>query len=411
MITKDFLGNIQIMNEIICSNNKKKISILICHNSYINSGGEDKVFTNEAELLINNGQIVQQFIKSNKIIPNEPKLKIGANTFWSFSSTRDLQEILNKNKIDVVHFHNTFPLISPSAYYVCKEFNLPVVQTLHNYRLICPNAILYRDNQVCEDCINKSFAWPGILHACYRKSRIQTSIVSSMVFFHRLINTWQKNVDVYIALTNFSKKKFVGAGLPSEKIVVSPNFVLEDPGVKKEIGEYALFVGRISEEKGIKTLLEAWKKIPEIPLKIVGDGHLMDFVKGIIKETNLNNVLVLGKKDNLEVIELMKKAQFLIFPSEWYEGFPMTIVESFSVGLPVIASNIGAMEELIEHNKSGILFASGDADDLAEKSLELWNSKTKLEKISKNVRNEYLLKYSSEKKFESLMKIYESILR
>jgi glycosyltransferase involved in cell wall biosynthesis len=381
------------------------MNILCVHNYYQNPGGEDSVFESEKSLLESNDNTVIQYIENNNKLNNTGKLKSAYNTIWSKESKQKIYQLLQEEKPDVAHFHNTFLLISPSAYYACKEAGVTVVQTLHNYRLLCPSAIFYRNNTMCEDCINKYFPYPGIIHGCYRASRAQTSIVSAMLAFHRFLKTLQNQVDLYIALTEFARRKFIEGGLPEDKIVVKPNFVYPDPGVGNENGNYALYIGRISQEKGVKTLLSAFEKIHNIHLRIVGSGPLLSEIRNY----NLN-VELLGQKSKEEVIRLVKSARFLVFPSELYETFGLVATEAFACGVPVIASRLGAMEEIIEDGRTGLHFTPGDAQDLAAKVEWAWSNPERMKEMGKEARREYELKYTAEKNYKMLMEIYRKAI-
>jgi len=269
---------------------------------------------------------------------------------------------------------------------------------------------LFRNGSVCIDCVGKKFAWPAIYHKCYHNSILQSFVVSSMLSFHAFLKTWQREVDLFIALTTFSRNLFIQAGIPSEKIIVSPNFVLSDPGNKNNLGNYVLFVGRLSEEKGVKTLLESWKDL-NIPLKIAGVGDLFVYGNQFVKDNGLTNVEFLGFQSKNTIFRLMKNARFLVFPSTWYEGFPMTIAESFACGLPVLASDLGAMKEIIIDHYSGLLFKPGDSEDLKEKVSFLWNNIKAIKFMSNNARNEYEIKYSADQKYKLLLKIYDQVKR
>ena len=321
---------------------------LLIHNYYLQRGGEDAVFTAEKALLGRKNHKVFTYVAYNAEVYDVGHLQSAVETIWSRHKKREIVQLIRIHKPDVVHFHNTFFRISPSAYYACKREGVPVVQTLHNYRLICPGALLMRGGRICEKCVGKVIPWTGVVYGCWRNSRAQTGVVVAMLSMHRLLRTWTKQVDIYIALTKFARRKFIEGGLPEDKIVVKPNFVYPDPGTGEHKGNFVLFVGRISPEKGVRTLLQAWQKIKDIPLKIVGKGPLLKEVQSKIK----GEIEVLGRIPQEEVFCLMKEAQFLIFPSEWYEGFPVVLVEAFATGLPVLASNLGAMAEIVESPKT-----------------------------------------------------------
>ena len=227
---------------------------------------------------------------------------------------------MDQARPDVVHFQNTFPLISLAAYDAVKKRNVPVVQTLHNFRMICPGSTLFRRSMICEKCVNKVFAWPSIIHDCYRDSKTATGMVMAHNVFHRMRGTWANKVDVFIALTDHSRDLFVRAGLPEDKIVVKPNFVRPDPGPGAGDGEYAVFVGRLSREKGIEVLLDAWQSRQcQIPLVIIGDGPLREQVVAAAAETS--DIQWLGQLPFEDVLKRIRQAKLLVMPSIWYETF------------------------------------------------------------------------------------------
>lgn len=383
------------------------MKILLIHNLYQQPGGEDAVFRAEAALLRSRGHEVAEFVESNARLNGMDPLRAAARAVWSREARAKLRRLLQETRPDVAHFHNTFLMISPAAFSVCKEMGVPVVQTLHNYRLICPGALLMRDGRVCEDCIGKAVPWPGVLHGCWRGSRAQTAVVAGMLTVHRLLRTWTERVDVYIALTEFARRKFIEGGLPEEKILVKPNFVDPDPGPGEHDDEYVLFVGRLSPEKGIQRLLEAWRLLNGIPMKILGDGPLLHQVEDWSSRRGLRTVEVMGRRSREEVLHLMKRARILVFPSEWYEGFPMTIVEAFACSLPVVAPRLGAMAELIEDGRTGLLFEPGNAKDLAKKVEWAWTHPEQMEKMGREARREYEQKYTAERNYQMLMEVYE----
>jgi len=383
--------------------------ILLVHNFYQQPGGEDRVFQFENDLLKKNNHIVKKFIEHNDRIRNINKFQLAFETIWSFSSQKKFLQSLLKFRPDIVHFHNTFPLLSPSVYYATQKMKIPVIQTLHNYRIICPAATLYRDNKVCEDCTRKSILF-SILYGCYHNSRTQSMVISSMLTFHRFLKTWKNKVDLYIALTNFAKEKFMNCGIPCEKIFVKPNFIDPDPGVKQNIGTYVLFVGRLSLEKGLKTLLLSFREIRNIELQVAGAGPLLEWSRYFVLKNRIKNINILGKLNAQDVLKHMKNAKFLVFPSEWYEGFPMTILEAFATGTPVIASNLGAMAEIVEDGRTGLLFKPGDPQDLAAKVQWAWEHPEEMARMGRNARQEYEQKYTAERNYEMLMEIYQKAM-
>ena len=300
------------------------------------------------------------------------------NTVWSQHSFKQMKEMIRSIQPDLVHFHNIFPLLSPSVYYACQSANIPVVQTLHNYRMLCPSALLLRNGRPCQDCLEKLLPWPGILHSCYRNSAVATTGVAAMTAIHRLLATWNRKIDYFIALTEFARQKFIEGGLPADKLRVKPNFIHPDPGSKQGKGAFALFVGRFSPEKGMETMLRAWALVKNIPLQLAGDGPQRIYIQKIMLDQGLTNIVIKGQMPKDHVLSLIKSAQFLVFPSLWYEGFPLAIAEAFACGLPVIASRLGALAEIIEDGRTGLLFNPGDAEDLAQKVKWAWVNQQKM---------------------------------
>ena len=384
------------------------MEILIVHNYYQQAGGDVRVFNAEANLLEAQGHQVLRYIVHNNDIANINPMTLAGITVWNRTIYRELRQLLNQKKPQIVHFHNSFPLISPAAYYAVRAEGIPVVQTLHNYRLLCPNACFFRDGQVCEDCLGKFVPWPSVVHACYRGSRATTGTVAAMLTVHGVLQTWTEAVDIYIALTKFAQQKFIQGGLPTEKIVVKPNFVYPDPGSGEGLGGYALFVGRLSPEKGTGTLLTAWEKLNGLPLKIVGDGPLAPQVAKHVGR--VPGVEWLGRKSLDEVYELMGNALMLILPSEWYETFGLVAVEAFAKGIPVIAANIGAVAELVESGRTGLKFRPGDPEDLASKVEWALTHPDMLARMRLEARSEFEAKYTAEQNYQMLMDIYEKVL-
>lgn len=381
------------------------MKILLCHNHYQQRGGEDLSFASEAGLLQARGHDVIRHTVHNDVLAQTSRLRAAAGTLWNRQSYRSVRSLLCREKPDVMHCTNTFPLLSPSIYYAAKEQDVPVVQSLRNYRLLCPSAYLLRDGRVCEDCLTKSFAWPGVWHKCYRGSRAASTTVAAMSTLHRWMGTWRRTVDLFFTPTEFARQKFIQAGFPAEKIGVKPNFIDPDPGRGRGKGEYALFVGRLSGEKGIETMLEAWRDVPDVlPLKIVGDGPL----KPVVDQAAQENPAVhsLGSRSHDEVLTLLGDAACLVMPSIWYETFGRTIVEAYAKGTPVIASRLGCMAELVEDGVTGLLFESGHAQDLAETVRNFVSHTAQRRAMSDAARTAYLQRYTAEPNYEMLMALY-----
>jgi len=386
--------------------------ILKVHNYYTGSGGEDSVFHAEVALLRSRGQEVIEYLEDNKKIASLNKASVALNTIWSHSTYQKIKGFIGRTSPDVVHFHNTFPLISPSAYYACQDLGIPVVQTLDNQRLMCPAASFYRDGKLCLDCLSTAFPWPGILHACYHDSHLHTAVVASMLTVHRLMRTWQAKVDIFLCSTNFYRDLFVRAGLPSAKIVVMPHFVQEksesDPA--KTIGAYAVFVGRLDPEKGVNTLLEAWRHL-DSPLKIRGNGRLDEAARGYVRQHHMDKVEFVGRMEEHDLSKLIGNARFLVMPSEgYYETFGMVIIEAYSRGVPVVASNIGVVPELVSDKQTGLLFEPGNALDLADKARWMWDHPAEASAMGRNGLNAYMERFTQDECYKTLVEVYERLI-
>lgn len=384
--------------------------ILIAHNRYTQRGGEDNVFEAETNLLREYGHEVYTWEEHNDRAKEESRISAAATTVWSSASQKSLAALLARHRPEVVHFHNTFLRISPAAYYTCQAFGVPVIQTLHNYRLICPAATLFRDGTICEDCLGGWGLWPSIQHSCWHSSRAQTAVVTTMLATHRLLQTWQKQVNFYVVLTEFARQKFISGGLPAEKIVVKPNFIPASflgPATHSARSNYALFVGRLAPEKGVKLLLEAWQSISKIPLKIVGDGPLRSELEAMATQSGLDRVEFCGSRSQREVFELMQEARLLIVPSIWYEGLPLTVIEAFSRHLPVIVTKLGSMAEIVQHGKNGLHFQAHDVADLARSVRWAWDHPSDMEQIANHAYQDFMEKYSAANNYRALMGIYQ----
>ncbi len=381
--------------------------ILKLHTHYQQPGGEDASFGAEVALLRDKGHTVVPLTFHNKQLEDVPLLWRAAVTLWNREAYTRVREAIRLHRPDILHVHNTFPLASPAVIHAAKAEGVPVVMTLHNYRLLCVNAFLFRQGQVCEACLGR-LPWRGALYGCYRESRAASAVVAGMITLHRALGTWSL-VDRFIALTEFARQKFIEGGFPPEKISVKPNFVHPDPGPGEGRGGYALFVGRLSPEKGLGTLLMAWERLGgKAPLKIVGDGPLAPEVQEAQKR--IPGVEWLGRKAPEEVYALMGEASFLVFPSEWYEGFPKVLAEAFAKGLPVLASALGSQGSIVDHGRTGLHFRPGDPEDLAAKVEWLLAHPNELARMRKEARAEYEAKYTAEENYRQLMAIYQTVL-
>jgi len=390
------------------------VKILLVHNSYKEPGGEDVAFRQERQLLRAAGHTVYEYHRSNNEIEQLnvlQRLTLPGRAVWSMQDYRAFRKMLRRVKPDLVHVHNTFVLISPSIYAACYSEDVPVVQTLHNYRLFCPGSSFVRDNKPCEECLQHGLL-RAVRHACYRQSRMATLTVAVMLGVHRARGTWTRMVDCYIALSAFARNKFVQAGLPADKVRVKPNFVDVDPGMRVSDGSYALYVGRLSREKGIHTVLAAWRRLSmPLPLRIIGDGPFRSELQSEISKLECSDVSYDGQLPHDKVIEAMKGARFLIFPSELYENFPFTLIEAFACGLPVVSSRLGAMQEIVKEKRTGMFFKPGDADDLARVIIKAWQlPDSACRALGRQARAEYEIKYNSSTNYGMLLDIYSQVL-
>lgn len=335
----------------------KKDKILLVHNFYQIRGGEDTVFDQEKRLLIDHGHEVIEYTRHNEEIKQMNILKkilLPLTTIFSFKTYREVKKIIKEEHIDIIHVHNTLNLVSPAIYYAAKKKNVPIVQTIHNFRLICPNGLLYRDNHICEECPKSSLKC-AIKHNCYRNSKLQTIINVIMLKINRLTGIY-KNVN-FIFLTDFNKDKFVEFNnkkhiFDEEKFFIKPNFInIENiSGDSNEQRAGYIYVGRLDKSKGIKEVVEAWKNIKDEKLTICGTGELENELRTYILENHLN--IEMTGKVSLDVIYgLLKKSKAFIFSSLWYEGFPMVILESFACNTPVITRNIGNASIVVDEDK------------------------------------------------------------
>jgi glycosyltransferase involved in cell wall biosynthesis len=384
------------------------MNVLLVHNFYQQPGGEDQVFADEGKLLENNGHAVARFTMDNDAIEGMGKIALARKTIWNSAAQQSLRQAIRNHRAQVVHFHNTFPLISPAAYYTAHEEGAAVVQTLHNYRLLCPGATFYRDGKVCEECMGKLGPWPGAMRGCYRNNKMASAVVAAMISFHRWKKTWRREVDAYIALTEFSRRKFIEGGLPGDKVIVKPNFVDPDPGIGNGDGGFVLFVGRLTEEKGITTLLNAWSYVHEKTgaiLKIAGDGPMRDEVAKMTGK--IGGIEYLGRQPMAEIYNMMGEASALAFPSVWYEGQPRTMIESFAKGTPIVASRLGSMAEMVRHERTGLLFEPGNPQDLAREMERLLKDDSLRHAMRPAARAEFEQRFTAERNYPQLMAVYE----
>lgn len=379
------------------------LRILLAHNAYQLRGGEDSVVEAELELLRGHGHAVDVFQRHNDELKSIPRWKAAADTIWSSPSVTALTESIRRFRPDVVHFHNTFSLISPAAYWAVRAAGLPVVQTLHNFRLHCPQATYLRAGRVCEDCLGH-LPWRGVLHGCYRDSKMQSAVLGGMLVVHRALGTYRNKVTRYIALNEFCRRKFIEGGLPAERVAVKPNFVdFAPPLIAGREG--FLFVGRLSAEKGVDVLVRAWALLNTASsLRVAGTGPEAGLLEGY------PGLIALGALSSEAVRTEMARSVALVLPSICYESFPRTLVEAFACALPVIASRLGPLADLIEDGVTGLLFEPGDAADLARKLSWAQAHPARMAEMGCNARAKYEAEFSATRNYAQLIAIYEEAI-
>ena len=385
--------------------------VLIAHNFYRERGGEDAVFLNEKQLVESRGVEVISYERHNRDIPAGSLMDLAGHArsmAWSTGTYRELTKLIRKHRPQLAHFHNTFQLISPSAYAACHDNGVAVVQTLHNYRLVCPGGLLQRDGVPCERCVGKA-PLPAIRYRCYRHSLAATAAVSWMLISNRRRGTYQRRIDRYIALTEFAAARFRAGGLPADRIRVKPNFLPDPPAAGPGGGGYALYVGRLSPEKGIRSLLTAWRKLRNIPLRILGDGPLADEVSAAA-EGSSGAIQWLGYQPQSRIAAELGKAEFLVMPSECYEGFPMSVLEACACGTPVLASRLGSLDEIVVEGRTGFKFEAGNPADLAARVRDLWRRLPALQAMRPEIRAHFDSHYTAELNYRVLESIYHDAI-
>ncbi len=381
----------------------EKYRVLIVHNRYQIPGGEDVVVNNECRMLRENGHEVFLYERNNSELKNMnllQKVCLPFTVIWSFRAAAEVRKLIRDNRIDIMHVHNTILLISPSVYYAALKEGVPVVQTIHNFRLLCPNGLFYRQGKICEDCVSKGLKC-AVKHSCYRGSRLQTLALVLSMKYHRMRGIWSRLH--YIVLTEFNREKLLEQGqIRSEQISVKPNFHLADEaynGQKDRLDQF-VYAARLDENKGIMFLLKTWKeKNISSRLIICGDGPLREKVQEYIEKNDLASVRFMGQTDHEKVMEIFSQSRAMILPTQWYEGFPMTIVEAMSAGTPVIVPDLGNAGSIVKEGITGFHYEPENMDSLAEV-------------LQKNmafndlVYQEYLLHYTREKNYQELIEIY-----
>ena len=388
-----------------------KETVLIVHNYYQIPGGEDTVVRNEKELLEEHGHRVILYTRNNSELnqlSKVGKLLLPFTTIFNFRTYKEIKKLIQEEQVDVVHVHNTLNLISPAVYYAARTCRKPVVQTIHNFRLLCPGATFYRDGHICEDCVNHGLQC-AVKHRCYRGSFVQTLACVLNLYFHRMTGIYRKIN--YICLTDFNKEKLLLLpGLNPDQVYVKPNFTKQEPKSTAEIVErenFFLYAGRLDPLKGIEKLLKAWMQMGQTAPKLVlcGSGPLEEWCQQTIQENQLNMVEFRGQTKWDEVQQLMGKARAMILPTQWYEGFPMTIVEAYSVGTPVIGPDMGNVGDLIEEGVTGWKYQTSSEESIKQTIINAMRMPVNYNQIGEL----YKQRYSSELNYQQLTNIYRIV--
>ena len=385
-------------------------SVLMVHCYYRDLGGENLSFEAEASLLRDAGVRVTTYTRDNREwdrIGRVAQARVGLGTTWAPDVFTDLRRVIRRVRPDVVHFQNTFPLISPAGLHAANRSGVAVVQALRNYRMLCAKAVLYRDGRICHDCVGKVVPYPAVQHACYHDSKVRSAAVVGMQVTHRALGTWKEAVDLYVAPSDFARRLFVESGIGLERIAVKPNFVDTDPGTNTSVGSYALYAGRLAPEKGVGALIRAWSAVPDLPLLVAGDGpSRKEMEAAIVRLAVGDRVQLLGSQPPSRVMELLRDARLVVFPSEWYETFGRTAAEAFACGVPVVAARLGAMAEVVEDGVSGRLFEPGNADDLAAAVRDVVRATVRSSTMSVAARAAYEARFTAASNLDQLLAIY-----
>ena len=390
----------------------KQYRILQVHNFYQIPGGEDVVVRNEKRLLEEHGHKVYTYYRSNAELKEGGrlgKLCVPFTAIYSFKTVREVKKLIKEYQIDIVHVHNTLTMVSPSVFYAAFSCHVPIVQTLHNFRMLCPAGSFFRDNVICEECVQGGLKC-AVKHKCYRNSKLQSFVSAAVLKVHRVLGTYRK-VN-FICLTEFNRNKLLALGdiVDAKKVFIKPNFTFAEgiePSNVPEQEEYYLFAGRVEALKGVDIAIKAFEQIPDRKLYIAGTGPMMDEMQAYVKEHNIQNVKFLGYLQKEDMTEKFYHAKAVIMTSQCYEAFAMTIAEAYSYGVPVIAGRVGNMEGMVQEGVTGVKFTYNSSSDLAEKVKEF----EQLDRVTlkENAREFYQERLRPEDNYQKLMEIYESI--
>ena len=394
------------------------MKILLVHNFYGSAApsGENSAFISETTLLRNRGHSIVEFTRNSDELLHRGfygTVKGALGTVWNPASVHNLKSVLRTIVPEIVHVHNTFPILSPSVLYATRELNIPTVMTLHNYRIGCSAATALRSDRPCTLCLDKKSVLPALRYGCYRDSRIATMPVALMIRLHNTKKTWTKNVDAFITLTEFQKEKMIQFGIPEASLFVKPHFFENppEPLAWKQRESKVIFIGRLYNAKGIHILIDSWKKWGKdaMPLEIIGDGPMKnELMRAAGTSDAARSISFLGNLPHAEAMKRLSSAKLLILPSLCFEGFPMVVQEAYAYGVPVSASNIGSLPHLITENRTGALFAPGNTESLLASVQRLLADDTQLRTLGSQAKQEFDSKYTAGKNYDMLMSIYRS---
>ncbi len=388
-----------------------KHSVLVIHNRYLQPGGEDAVVAAEIDLLRRKGHRVLQYARHNREIGGFSLLQkagLAFTTTWNHESYSEVRRLIRQERPGIAHCHNLLPLLSPAVYYACAAEGLPVVQTVHNFRLLCPGGDLFRNGAICDACLNGLHT--ALVRACYRDSRLQTTAIVTMLHAHRALGTWHTKVNSYIAPSQFCRSILLRSGLSADRVAVKPHFAPQIPSIKPGFGEYAIFLGRLSAEKGILELLDVWRGLPQIPLLVVGSGPLHGQAQALVHDSGTSHITFTGQLSHDDALQQLRNARFLIAPNVCYETFGLAVLEAAACGVPAIVPRMGALPELISDRRTGVLYDAGDIDQLADVVHSAWTHPLDTKEMGRAARHACLEHYSPESNYKKLMNIYQAAL-
>jgi glycosyltransferase involved in cell wall biosynthesis len=385
--------------------------VLQVHTRYREAGGEDRVVEAERQLLEDAGVRVRQLIFDNADLRESQSLagdlRLATSAIWSRAAERRVRAAVVAYRPEVVHVHNTFPAASPSVYAAAAACDVPVIQTLHNYRFVCPSATAFRDGRACTDCVGRWVPWPAVVHSCVRHSHRQSGVAAATITFHRARGTFSRGINSYIALTSFQRHVMIEGGLPAERIRVIPNFLEPDPGEGGERRFGVLYLGRLAEEKGIARLLLAAAEVPGA-VRVAGDGPL---APSVLAASATGNIEYLGRIGRSAVQKELQRALAMVLPSLWFECFPVVVVEAFAAGTPIIASRIGSLAELIEDGVTGLLASPQEPNELADRIRWASDHPEEMRRMGSSARQRYEMNYRGTNHLAQLLDAYRAAAR